>query len=1733
MPKSLRTYLDELRRKKTPGHDPENLYDQMYQSLSDLDETLNDEELGEEQKYSRVSELYERTRQLVLDYNQKRSRSFFGPSDWERSTGLLGQLYTDLTNQLSIFTSMRDADQAPKQRFQTVSQNYEYTLADRPGAEEMPGANMQHREPLSELNLIDLENQPRNPGRKAPGNKAQEAFLPDDSLNNSSMDLAEAFGFDKGPEEKKAPVNEPVQDRQQRNNGPAPGRRAKKFENVLRNVTVNELKEFFDDYGPTFDGNNYIPSDLRKVLGNGSISTGRTAFPQRSEVSYRSWQETYFNSLVDLSAFDEPAPQQEKTGDNREKDGEKKALAKNKFELFAADFIRKDFILRETILSADLSLITDEERENYINGEQPAGEKSILSNEDLRLYLNGLNPFRNAPEDAKKFRSAVLDCLISLNLSKDYINAMATTEGDSYFNYVDHHMVRSHGYFAEPAGADRQTSDALAEKRKKLQTALTALAQQTYNDEDLIHFTDESPEARSQFAFNVVKPANAQYNSIESSQKFQELVAKANPFANDLDPDSVINETEAEKEARLRQAEQDTIVFRAAVFDMVTARKRARLDAVYRERKALHPSEDLVGNAAAATRLANSLGFGAQIEQVTRLNSLGPTEKAIYFKAHAEGIAPGSRNINDPDLFAADGAVLDSGSLAAKLSDIQVFRFLTGNTDKGLRGLRFTMSKDDPPRITGVMDTDNDYAFSCRPDDPNASLDPDNIPAMRRSTANRILAMTPELLKASIGGGISGTAVTQAVTRLTRLQDAIRKGLDQKWPEKDALIAGRIHVMDDADLESLSVKQLAAVQGNAKNGLFSSVYSGVVLKGEAAAKENSSYPGGLYQKGMADLMETQAGKDSSPSFTRAMEGVKKLNRELVRYMKEDRPLTAEELPKLRKLYSECLGDVSQYVTGTRGWRWTTRGDRRHNGMETMQNFMRKELEALYNYDPSKNWKLERIIDHARQEEVVLPDDKQEKLGGNLNSREVMGLNGRKGVFTARHSWDSSMETLRERYLKDIDADHFPDPQMRSAMQAAAEVLFDKRESVVRPFMLDAYLLDSFTTKFGSAEENFMNRAKVSGAVNALNDAFRGKNIPEIGRSQGDFAAEFRKNLADLLEKCSLLENERSLYETAGIRHGANIDQRNTAMSVTADLLENPGIIARAHDVRILQNGQIREGTFMEWAEGTVAGNNAENTKSDFTHPKANLMTRDALQQLADLQVADFISGNTDRHLNNAMFKLVPQKNGELHMKKVTGIDNDLSGGNIRMKDRDDLRHLEKRGQLVFPDNMLMMRQSTANAVLNLTKDTVQAAYRPYLKGNGEIDALWERVKAVQDQLRKDANYRWKSDHSLAVGHIRVLADDDPIWDSFRPGGLQHTASIFTKYDKMAARAEYMKAFRPDRQEAVDHYLRKRLANDHPYADIMPRLDYHVMPEVTKLSYLKDVINNKKPGESAEDYAEFYRNLGTGNFLDNTRFMGKCNTLADKLRNDLMTLGYNNEVKNFFQNNGLRAAGFKDMSDLFYIDGRPYNEYARDHFPDLVNHDLYKGAKGSTLIENMDVGVIMALLTSGRHHVDLVIPGMDKEGRMCADITELTMDLERLKGTEGRFGTSRISRHTKLLNDGTREARFRRIEDEVKNRMIGGAAKLRNHFKLKEDMRHPGYPEFQSLKRPAEEFKDLLKEPLAFKDIEKEFRDTGKQAGSEKKPVRAVQSLIPGNGMKDRVDPLQDTNSVGMQQKKRK
>ena len=104
----------------------------------------------------------------------------------------------------------------------------------------------------------------------------------------------------------------------------------------------------------------------------------------------------------------------------------------------------------------------------------------------------------------------------------------------------------------------------------------------------------------------------------------------------------------------------------------------------------------------------------------------------------------------------------------------------------------------------------------------------------------------------------------------------------------------------------------------------------------------------------------------------------------------------------------------------------------------------------------------------------------------------------------------------------------------------------------------------------------------------------------------------------------------------GATEKTNIDKRNCAMSMMANLLGNPKLVAKSVPITVISGNETKTGIFMEKAKGVDLTHAPEDEPArgfDFNH----FSYTEGLRSMAELQVLDYICLNCDRHEYNRPF----------------------------------------------------------------------------------------------------------------------------------------------------------------------------------------------------------------------------------------------------------------------------------------------------------------------------------------------------------------------------------------------------------------------------------------------------------------------------------------------------------------
>lgn len=246
----------------------------------------------------------------------------------------------------------------------------------------------------------------------------------------------------------------------------------------------------------------------------------------------------------------------------------------------------------------------------------------------------------------------------------------------------------------------------------------------------------------------------------------------------------------------------------------------------------------------------------------------------------------------------------------------------------------------------------------------------------------------------------------------------------------------------------------------------------------------------------------------------------------------------------------------------------------------------------------------------------------------------------------------------------------------------------------------------------------------------------------------------------------------------GIKPGARLDSRNSAMSLVANMLGQPELLARSKPLTVVHNGQPVEGTFMELAKGSdpfnISKDNPILNCSRESYNNAQL-----LKSIADMQIVDFLCCNVDRHGGNLTYIVDNSNPDRPRVTGVQGIDNDMSFGVRPM--HGDQSFFE--GTTTFND-ILVISRSMADKVLAMDAEKFIHSLRGQGLEDDACQAAAKRLEKLQKTIREGEKYfEGKELKDLARGKLRIVRDNE--WEKIGLDKLASTAqhgNVFSRTD---------------------------------------------------------------------------------------------------------------------------------------------------------------------------------------------------------------------------------------------------------------------------------------------------------------------------------------------------------------
>ena len=293
-------------------------------------------------------------------------------------------------------------------------------------------------------------------------------------------------------------------------------------------------------------------------------------------------------------------------------------------------------------------------------------------------------------------------------------------------------------------------------------------------------------------------------------------------------------------------------------------------------------------------------------------------------------------------------------------------------------------------------------------------------------------------------------------------------------------------------------------------------------------------------------------------------------------------------------------------------------------------------------------------------------------------------------------------------------------------------------------------------------------------------------IIEFLKREPEFAVKFQKTIKKFCDA----DVQREINGMAGISNNSRLDQRNTAMSDVAALLGMSGIVAKATPMKMIHEGGVTEGTFMEKAVGEDIDHLNQNSlmlqadENSFNNPAG-------LKQLADLQILDYICGNIDRHPANIMYQF-EKKGDKVVLTGICGIDNDASFGTKLFEDGYD-------GREITPISSIKNITRTCHeAIKNISLDTLKVVLADKLSP-AEVDAVCKRTELLKKKVAlKEQNPEID---------FNVVADDEwgkenYTYDKLTGDQIGITNTIQTAINEINGKVEHIQSLPKESKELI-------------------------------------------------------------------------------------------------------------------------------------------------------------------------------------------------------------------------------------------------------------------------------------------------------------------------------------------
>ncbi|MBR5359531.1 MAG: hypothetical protein IK123_01465, partial [Lachnospiraceae bacterium] len=481
------------------------------------------------------------------------------------------------------------------------------------------------------------------------------------------------------------------------------------------------------------------------------------------------------------------------------------------------------------------------------------------------------------------------------------------------------------------------------------------------------------------------------------------------------------------------------------------------------------------------------------------------------------------------------------------------------------------------------------------------------------------------------------------------------------------------------------------------------------------------------------------GHTNSKKFNKLTDALTALSACLAKYYPNDIStapvLSTDQLYEINDAYVAAIRECNNYTSWKGSSRRSGYGQARLKTVTAIRQILDKDLLAIQDLSSDVKTTLPAIIRTARTDDVRLMVDEADLkvVGGNSSTRIPMSINTLAGRAEGFFTEDYRVLPKADMY-KALCEKYDMKPEAMGMFFRATGANGDFIEENFNDAMGRLLHAREELEKDGVSREDLINdpnRFRTYFDIDFFEIANKDIDQEELMFDTLAGTPEKRRVFLDAMDDAMGMADE--LYGShiySNITLGQNIPNRNVGMSRVANLLGMGSLVAKATRMDIKDNdGYVREGVFQEAAQGSDINHLQQNDPLFALGDHPELMDNPTvLKQIADLQVLDYICGNTDRHQGNMLYQM-KEVDGKMQFLGIKGIDNDRSFGCFTS---DDAR---KRGFITPPEMMKVISKSALDSILSLDKEKLTIALKDLHFEDKEIEFCVKRRNDILIAIR--------------------------------------------------------------------------------------------------------------------------------------------------------------------------------------------------------------------------------------------------------------------------------------------------------------------------------------------------------------------------------------------------------------